>query len=180
MTRDIFPWIGGATLAGCAVFFAEPLRLYVLLGVMLFFPLLDRHWRLPDFPHHPQNIAAWLGLLLATLALLWWQPRHIEYALTTLLTAALPEEWFFRAYFLRRIEEAHCKHLWCANIVTSLVFCGLHGLTRGWGVGLSVFVPSLFYGWLYQRTRDVPLLVLVHALSNLLFVIFLSAPLYVQ
>lgn len=174
MTREFFSWISGATLAGCAVFFAEPVRTYVLLGVMLFFPLLDRHWRLPDVPHQPRHIVAWLGLLLVTTALLVWQPQHIEYTLTTLLTAALPEEWFFRAYFLRRMEETRCQQRWCANTVTSLVFCGLHGLTRGWEVGLSVFVPSLFYGWLYQRTRDLSLLVMVHVLSNLIFVMFLS------
>jgi membrane protease YdiL (CAAX protease family) len=52
---------------------------------------------------------------------------------------------------------------------------GLHGLTRGWMVGLAVVLgPSLVYGWLYQRTRDLPLLVLLHALSNLIFVMFLS------
>ncbi len=39
---------------------------------------------------------------------------------------------------------------------------------------LLVFLPSLFYGWLYQRTRDLPLLVLVHALSNLVYVMFLA------
>ena len=177
MTRVIFPWIGGVALAGCAVFFAEPVRTYVLLGVMLFFPLLDRHWRLPDLPHQPRHIAAWLGLLFATTILLWWQPHHAKYALTTLLTAALPEEWFFRAYFLRRMEETRCQHRWCANIVTTILFSGLHGLTRGWEVGLSVLVPSLFYGWLYQRTRDLPLLVLIHALSNLIFITFLATPL---
>jgi len=41
-------------------------------------------------------------------------------------------------------------------------------------VGLSVLGPSLVYGWLYQRTRDLPLIVLLHALSNLVFVMFLS------
>lgn len=34
--------------------------------------------------------------------------------------------------------------------------------------------PSLVYGCLYQRTRDLPLLVLLHALSNLVFVMFLG------
>jgi len=43
-----------------------------------------------------------------------------------------------------------------------------------WTVAVLVFVPSLFYGWLYQRTRDLPLLVLVHALSNLTYTLFLA------
>jgi membrane protease YdiL (CAAX protease family) len=37
-----------------------------------------------------------------------------------------------------------------------------------------VLGPSLAYGWPYQRTRDLPLIVLLHALSNLVFVMFLS------
>jgi membrane protease YdiL (CAAX protease family) len=48
------------------------------------------------------------------------------------------------------------------------------GLTRGWMVGLAVLGPSLVYGWLHQRTSDLPLLVLLHALSNLVFVMLLG------
>jgi membrane protease YdiL (CAAX protease family) len=174
VTREFFPWIGGAALAGCAVFFAEPLRTYALTGAMLFFPLFDRQWRLPVFPRTPLNYALWLGLLLTAAALLIWQPQHLGFALATLLTAALPEEWFFRAYFMSRLQETHWGRGWRVNIVTSLLFGSLHGLTRGWLVGLSVLGPSLVYGWLYQRTRDLPLLVLIHALSNLVFVMFIS------
>ena len=174
MTREIFPWIGGAVLTGCAVFFAEPLRTYALMGTMLFFPLLDRQWRLPNFSRAPLQYALSLALLLTAAALLLWQPQHLSYALTTLLTAALPEEWFFRAYFMTRLQETRWGQGWRANLVTTLLFVGLHALTRGWMVGLMVLGPSLVYGWLYQRTRDLPLLVLVHALSNLVFVMFLS------
>ena len=106
--------------------------------------------------------------------LLLWRPQHLAFALSTLLIAALPEEWFFRAYFMTRLQEAHWARGWRANIVASLLFGGLHGLTRGWLMGLSVLAPSLVYGGLYQRTRDLPFVVLLHALSNLLFVLFLS------
>jgi len=174
VTREIFPWIGGAALAGCAVFFAEPLRTYALTGAMLFLPLLDRRWRLPGIPRTPLHYALWLVLLLVATALLLWQPQHLNFALATLLTAALPEEWFFRAYFMTRLQETHWGRDWRANLITSLLFAGLHALTRGWMVGLAVLGPSLVYGWLYQRTRDLPLLVLVHALSNLVYVMLLS------
>ena len=172
--RVLFPWIGGAALAGCAVFFAEPIRTYALTGILLFFPLLDRHWRLPGFPYAPRNYTLWLVLLLTAAALLLWQPQHLGYALATLFTAALPEEWFFRAYFMTRLQETRWGRGWRANLITTLLFGGLHALTRGWLVGLSVLGPSLVYGWLYQRTRDLPLIVLLHALSNLVFVMFLS------
>lgn len=85
------------------------------------------------------------------------------------MMAALPEEWFFRAYFMSRVGNGLR-----ANMIASMLFSGLHGLTRGWGAALLVFMPSLFYGWLYQRTRDLPLLVLVHALSNLVYTLFLA------
>lgn len=174
MTREFFPWIGGAALAGCAVFFAEPLRTVALTGALLFLPLIDRQWHLPDLPRAPRHYALWLALLLAAAALLIWQPQHLGYALATLLTAALPEEWFFRAYFMARLQETRWGRGWRANLVTTLLFGALHALTRGWLVGLSVLGPSLLYGWLYQRTRDLPLIVLLHALSNLIFVMFLS------
>ena len=88
--------------------------------------------------------------------------------MTTLLLAALPEEWFFRAYFMTRLGGDLR-----ANLVTSVVFSLLHGLTWGWVTALLVFIPSLFYGWLYQKTRDLVLLVIVHTLSNLVYVMFL-------
>jgi hypothetical protein len=101
------------------------------------------------------------------LALLAWRPSAAPFALATLLAAAIPEEWFFRTYFMIRLGQGSR-----ANIITSLLFSLMHGLTRGWTAAALVFLPSLFYGWLYQRTRDLPLLVLVHTLSNLIYVLF--------
>ncbi len=83
--------------------------------------------------------------------------------------AALPEEWFFRGYFIARLGKGIQ-----ANAITSVLFSLIHGLTQGWTVAVLVFVPSLFYGWLYQRTRDLPLIVLAHALSNLIYVLLLA------
>lgn len=175
MTWVWFPWIGGAGLVACAVFFAEPWRLYLLLGLMLFFPLLDRRWRPPALPHKTyQIIIAWAGLALAIGALLLAQPQHLITAISALLIAALPEEFFFRAYFMARLETQQRFNPVSANLTASLLFSLVHGLSRDWTTAMLVFIPSLFYGWLYQRTRDLPLIVLLHALSNLVFVMFLS------
>jgi len=138
---------------------------------MLFLPLLDSTWPLPRLLHTRSHYLAWAGLLLAIAGLLAWRPSLHALALATLLTAALPEEWYFRAYFMTRIGTG-----WRANVMASLLFSLLHGLTRDWTTALLVFAPSLFYGWLYQRTRDLPLLVLTHTLSNLVFVQFLTQP----
>lgn len=136
---------------------------------MLFLPLTDRRWRLPTLPRTRPHHLAWVGLLIIGLALLAWQPSAAPFAMMTLLTAAVPEEWFFRAYFMTRLG-----HGWRANLVASLLFSLLHGLTQGWPAAVRVFLPSLFFGWLYQRTLDLPLLILAHTLSNLIFVIFLA------
>jgi membrane protease YdiL (CAAX protease family) len=93
-------------------------------------------------------------------------PAH---ALTTLLLTALPEEWFFRGYFMGRIGTGLR-----ANLIASTLFSLMHALTRDWMTALLVFVPSLFYGWLYQRNRDLPLLVLLHSLSNVVFALYLA------
>ncbi|MCR4347295.1 MAG: CPBP family glutamic-type intramembrane protease [Sulfuricaulis sp.] len=149
--------------------FSYPGRDYVLVGLMLFLPFFDRGWKIPALPRSRSHRLIWAGLLIAGMALLLWQPSKMSFAFSALLTAALPEEWFFRAYFMTQIGQG-----WHANLVASVLFSLLHGLTHNWYTALLVLVPSLFYGWLYQRTRDLPLLVLAHALSNLVYVMFLA------
>lgn len=136
---------------------------------MLFLPLSDRRWALPVVRPEPRLIIAWICLVTAVAGILLWQPARLNYVLATLLLAALPEEWFFRAYFMTRLGAG-----WQANLITSLLFSAVHGFSRHWTIAALVFLPSLFYGWLYQRTRDLPLLVLVHGLSNLLYVLFVE------
>ncbi len=141
----------------------------MLVGVLLFYPLVDRDWRPPIVKPARTDIALWAGIFAAALSVLALYPQHLEFALSTLLLAALPEEWFFRAYFMTRLGTGVR-----ANLLASLLFAALHGLTRGWVVALLVFIPSLFYGWLYQRRRDLVLVILAHALSNIIYVAFIS------
>lgn len=136
---------------------------------MLFLPLPDRAWRIPALPFAPSHYLAWTALLIAAGGMLLWQPSFAPFGLSTFLTAALPEEWFFRAYFMSRQGNGLR-----ANATASALFGLMHGLTRGWVTAILVFWPSLFYGWLYQRTRDLPLLILAHTLSNLVFAMFLT------
>jgi membrane protease YdiL (CAAX protease family) len=136
---------------------------------MLFLPLADNGWTLPAAPRDWRHVIAWTSLATISTGLLLWQPAHLEFALATLLLAALPEEWFFRAYFMMRLGEG-----WRANLITSLFFSITHGFSHQWATAVLVLIPSLFYGWLYQRTRDLPLLILVHGLSNLLYVLFVA------
>ena len=168
LIRQHWHWLNGAILAGSAVF-SYPGRDYVLIGLMLFLPLFDCGWRIPALPRSRYQYLIWAGLLAAAIAILAWRPSETPFALATLVLAALPEEWFFRAYFMARLGQGIR-----ANALASLLFSMLHGLTRGWITAGLVFIPSLFYGWLYQRTRDMPLLTLAHALSNLIYAVFLA------
>jgi len=163
-------WLNGAILVACAVFVSEPLRTPLLVGLLLFLPLADSIWRPFAVPSAARNRAGWIVLLLIAVTLLAWRPQHLGFAISTLLLAALPEEWFFRAYFMTRLGSG-----WRANLMASLLFAVMHGLTHDGMTAALVFLPSLAYGWLYQRTRDLPLLVLIHALSNLIYVLGFGA-----
>jgi len=174
VTRDWFPWIGGAALVGGAVFFTEPLRAVLLVGIMLFFPLLDGRWRVPALPRQPGHVIAWVILALTTGGLVLAQPHYLLTAASALLLAALPEEWFFRAYLQTSLEARPAFRGLRSVLLASLLFSVIHGLSRDWETAALVFVPSLLYGWLYQRTRDLPMLVLVHALSNLMYATYLA------
>jgi len=170
MMKDTQPWLFGAVLAGCAVFIFEG-RTFLLTGLMLFLPLLDRGWRSPKILYGRFNLITWSLCLLCASGILLLHPAMLAMALTTLLLTALPEEWFFRGYFMSRLEQVGFNTLY-ANLGTSTLFALLHVPTQGL-FGLSVFFPSLFFGWVYQRNRDLVLVILLHALSNIVFVIYL-------
>ena len=171
MIKKFLPLIFGAALTGCAVFIYDS-RTIVLAVLMLFLPLFDQRWQLS-----PSSITQYritllsLGCVIIVL-LIGLNPDYATAALITLLIAALPEEWFFRAYFMMRIEKKGLRP-YQANILTSLFFALLHLPVQGW-FGLTVFVPSLFYGFIYQRSRDIVLIVLLHAISNIVFFVYIQ------
>ncbi len=161
-------WLAIATLLAAGLW-AAARETYLFVALMLLLPLLDSGWRPPGSPRDRRQWTLIAPLLLAGVALLIWRPGQLEFAAATLFTAALPEEWFFRAYLMPRIGRGLA-----ANLLTSLLFSLLHSLTRGPVIGLQVFLPSVFFGWCYQRSGNLMLVILVHALSNLVFVIFLA------
>jgi uncharacterized protein len=177
MSRFILLFINGAILTGGAVFI-YPARTTILTGLLLLLPLLDRAWRVPDIASQKKQF----HFVLAVLCLYGLiTVLHLESAYTAisiLFLVALPEEWFFRAYFMSRLESffSNIKYLpikadWLANITTSVFFALTHIPTQGW-FGLSVFFPSLFFGWIYQKQKNLILVILLHALSNLIFILY--------
>ncbi len=169
--KHLLPFLFGAALTGCAVFI-YPQRTFVLTALMLFLPLFDKSWQLA-----PTNIRKYRLTILSLGCIGIWilvglNTDYANAALMILLTAALPEEWFFRGYFMMRIERAGLRP-YQANIITSLFFALLHLPMQGL-FGLSVFVPSLIYGYIYQRSRDIVLVVLLHAISNIVFFVYIK------
>ena len=145
--------------------------LYLILSAcMLFVPVFDRNWSLPKINCTSKHIFTWLVLLLPIPFFIIYNPDLLAFSISTLLFAAIPEEWFFRAYIMTRLG-AGIK----ANVLTSIVFSLLHLFTQGGVAALLVFVPSLIYGWLYQKTNDIVVVILLHALSNIEYVGFLSS-----
>ena len=166
MLKRALHWIGAGLLVSGAAFLSDPPRGVALIGLMLFYPLFDRTWNPPAWPRGRIQRGATLVVGLVIVVLLAWQPHSLTKFIVTLLWAALPEEWFFRGYFQSRLGGG-----WRANLITSSLFALLHAITRGGVTALLVFVPSIIYGWLYQRTRNLPLVILVHALSNLVYLL---------
>jgi len=164
--RTAWPWIAVALLAAAAAVHWSGQSL-LLLGLLLCLPLLDRSWAIPSIPSTPGRLAIWALLAAALGATAMLVPAQRDYAFETLVFAAIPEEWFFRGYLLDRLGRSAR-----ANLSVSVIFAVLHGLSRNWTNAALVFVPSLLFGALYLRTRDLPLVVLVHALGNLVVAIF--------
>jgi membrane protease YdiL (CAAX protease family) len=163
--------INGAVLLGCAVFdFAW--KNTILVALMLFLPFIDRQWSIPRIRTYNNQRLFWFLFLTAIVIIFLFNTNQLNFILYTLLLVALPEEWFFRAYFLTRMKRLFSNN-WTANIVTSALFAIMHVPAQGW-FGLSVFIPSLILGWLYQQRQDIVLVTLLHALSNIVYMVYLQ------
>lgn len=175
--------LNGAILLACAVFIDEvPL---LLTAFLLFLPLLDNDFRRLNLLISKPLFPLWLLVCCLIAILIILQPSLLTLIPSILLFAALPEEWFFRRYFQHSLQKVlfthNCLYLkipvvWQANIGTSIFFTMLHLPAQGI-VGLGVFIPSLFLGWLYTKKQDLILLILLHTFFNLFFINYI-APMY--
>lgn len=145
-------------------------RQYQLVGlVLLLTPLFDKYWRVPLGGVDQKRVIMWLATLMVGVIAIVFRPKLDEYALLTLIFTAIPEEWFFRAYLMTRLGVG----LW-ANILASIAFSLMHVVSHGGVTALLVFFPSLIYGWLYQKTNDLIIVMLLHAVSNVIYIGFLN------
>ncbi len=160
-----------AILLGCAVFDYE-FRDYLLILCLFFLPFVDRSWSIQASQEYSYKRHLRISLFVILVGVFIVNIESFYLLAAIVLFNALPEEWFFRAYFMSTIES-FCKSRIKANIITSSMFALMHLPMQGL-IGLSTFFPSLFMGWMYQKNRDFMLLVMVHAIFNYIFILFLK------
>jgi membrane protease YdiL (CAAX protease family) len=117
---------------------------------------------LPDQPGQPLRLERGLGWIAISI-------------LIQLLLVALPEEFFYRGYLQKRLEEIYPKrwsfgpfHLSVSNLTTSALFALAHFVVGFDPRRLSVFFPSLMFGWLRDRTGGLAAPIVYHAACNLM------------
>src|SRR4029450_7899275 len=90
-----------------------------------------------------------------------------------LVMVALPEEFFFRGYLLKRLKEVFTDRIdfWGVKIgwaffLTAFLFALSHSLivVRWWH--FAIFFPALVFGWSRDKTGAITASILFHALSN--------------
>jgi membrane protease YdiL (CAAX protease family) len=130
-----------------------------VLAALLFFPMF------------------WLGFVL------WWLPARdfswpappsAESLLSQVLGIAMPEEMFYRGYVQTALDDAFKwrfrafgAELGAGILLGSAVFALGHLATTGHPARLSVFFPSLVFGWLRARTGGIGAAVVFHAACNI-------------
>ena len=120
-------------------------------------------------------------VVLLGVILIWLHPQYAATALSIVLFTALPEEWFFRSYFMQTLSAFIQKYFplspgvnaVTANLATSFIFSLNHIPTQGLA-GLLIVFPSLLLGWLYQKYQSLTLVILLHTLMNIVFFIYIK------
>jgi len=178
--------ISGALLLGCAVFnFAYQEILLVL--IILFYPYVDKSWHFVRKNIKPQRTTLYFLLLLPVGILMFNQAVSTKVVVLNLFLAAIPEEWFFRAYFQTRLQyffENKYNYNTTLNgalsiTISSLLFASLHSIMQANALLLPlIFIPSIVFGFIYYKTQDLTLVILSHLLSNIILVTVIDKNLY--
>ena len=170
-SKRYLPYIIYLLLAASVFITNDSDQQYLMLAVfMLILPTLDSEWQAPTptSGFSKKYILLWGAMILFAMVIIILKPALLLFFFTTLIFVALPEEWFFRAYLMGRIGNG-LK----ANLIASICFAALHAITLNWISSILVFVPSLLFGWIYQKQRNIITLTLIHSISNLVYTAYL-------
>jgi len=95
----------------------------------------------------------------------------IELSLGTLFLKALFEEFFFR-FLLQEGLDRLLRYRWklgplsLANLLASLTFAGMHLIHQPVNWALLTFFPSLAFGYIWQRSRSLVSVTILHFAYN--------------
>lgn len=142
-----------------------------LLPIMfLLLPFFDFVWRMPGFKSGRLVQFRWLALSVIISGILFKRPDLLDVFTLMVLIAAIPEEWFFRAYLQKQLGNNMV-----AILFVSLIFSVMHFIAHNSIVAWFVFIPSVVFGWIYKKTDDLILIIMLHALSNLVYYIYIES-----
>jgi hypothetical protein len=108
-----------------------------------------------------------------------WPAGYPAVALTHLIVVALPEEFFYRAYLMGRLDDIFHGRIrllgaevgWSLPVQAALFAIG-HYVVDLNPNRLGVFFPALAFGWLRAKRGTIVSPVLFHAASNIFMEIF--------
>lgn len=112
----------------------------------------------------------WLLLALIGSPVYFLRQPLIVYIMPVLLYPII-EEWVFRGSLQPAIASKFPSQIAClpisvANLVTSLLFAGLHFLSHPPIWAVLVFFPSLIFGWAIERYKTLAAPILLHIFYN--------------
>lgn len=157
-----------------------PISVYFILLILLFssytsaylyvfllgLPLLDSRFIESTLPPNTQAFIQSVAVLLVfTVVLFFVSTDTLQYFLVMTAFTALPEEWFFRGYLLRKLG-LNLR----ANVIVSIGFSILHIIVQGSLIGALTFIPSLVFGWVFIKYKSLAFVILLHALSNFIYI----------
>ena len=154
---------------------------YYLTALMLFLPLLDNNQRQLLLNINKRQIILWSFILIMIGLLVIISATKLLVVISIICLTALPEEWFFRRYLQTGLNSYFKKTSTLklipssvlAIVSSSVIFTTLHIPSQGY-LGLLVFIPSLFFGYIYQLKQDLIFVILLHSLFNLFFLVFIK------
>ncbi len=103
----------------------------------------------------------------------------LSVCVSNLLTAAIPEEVFFRGYIQSQLSKVYNNRgtlgfVTYANLLSSALFALGHFFINPRPERLAVFFPSLLFGYLREKRGNIYPSVAIHWLSNLIMYIMLG------
>ena len=180
--------LNGTLLLLSAVFISDFL-IPTLVLLMLISPYLDKNFTIPAVNNRYKNTNFSLITISVTISVTGYIANIVSFELIiyNLLIAALPEEWFFRVYFQTRLLKIIAPHLnarktnLSAILLTSILFSSVHAIAqKDIHLLYIMIIPSVFFGFIYLKTKDFIVIVNLHFISNMILYLLLALPVMIN